>query len=771
MPKSPTSARLHPRQRPVSCRFCRTRKLRCSREAPCSNCVSRDIHCDLVQPAPQPVAADCTPSCHATSSTEARLLERIQILEQQLSDCKTTISKGKLDATITPVVTTAAAAAHFSTPESLDEVSQAPWPPPAAATLDNLDSDEAWLETLYSGQECAVPRPLDRISFRMCPLGHIGTADSSGHPGPRRVHFPTPAEADVLVERYIQHINHIHHTIHVPSLRNVVRSVYACLERQATIQPGPAALVLAVLASGAYCFNIAEDICTVGFHDPQSARQQAMSWVRDVEDIIDIAHRVTKVSIEGCQALIVAFFVLADTEGLSLRCRSNVNLAMLLARQLGLHQIDGVDAGKCKDPVLEETGRCVWWYIVATDWIMSQRLTGVDRNVYLCNPRHMAVKKPMNIDDDDLATRGPAAAKSLSWPTCKAYTLQRIRLAEITRKISDRAAIIGNDLQEAAYEAVLELDLEMQQMLDELPAYFRQAVPALMETYNLDRTQASKLRQQGHLIYNHIISQRAALHFPWFLRANKDKRYAPSRDICLLCARQTVLMEAEVEVAGLSATAQYKFVCVLMALFRAAVVLVVQFCRSKTSDGSSSRARLRQEIMEALTILETAKEHSETACRSFESLCAVMRKHRISARDTRVDASINDKTLGACDPDMTQTEDYRRCPTPKVARGRTLEGTDSSTTIFHGAFNSEPTTTALDGTDATEASTYRHDVNVDASDIFGDAGTSIPASFEIDFPPDSFSYQLNKFAESLEADPMGLAELTWSNVFAGWGGA
>ena len=34
-----------PRQRPISCQFCRMRKLRCSRIFPCSNCTSRGVTC------------------------------------------------------------------------------------------------------------------------------------------------------------------------------------------------------------------------------------------------------------------------------------------------------------------------------------------------------------------------------------------------------------------------------------------------------------------------------------------------------------------------------------------------------------------------------------------------------------------------------------------------------------------------------------------------------------------------------------------------------
>ena len=75
----PKDERTHgPRQRPVSCRFCRVRKLRCDREAPCSSCVSRGIRCDLVQ--------HTSSSPHGIGTTEIELLERIRKLEEAIRD-------------------------------------------------------------------------------------------------------------------------------------------------------------------------------------------------------------------------------------------------------------------------------------------------------------------------------------------------------------------------------------------------------------------------------------------------------------------------------------------------------------------------------------------------------------------------------------------------------------------------------------------------------------------------------------------------------------
>lgn len=68
------------RQDPVSCRLCRLKKLKCSRQSPCSNCVARNEVCEFE-------------SNHATTSariqqdvepTNAAILSRLQRLEDMI---------------------------------------------------------------------------------------------------------------------------------------------------------------------------------------------------------------------------------------------------------------------------------------------------------------------------------------------------------------------------------------------------------------------------------------------------------------------------------------------------------------------------------------------------------------------------------------------------------------------------------------------------------------------------------------------------------------
>lgn len=80
-------------QPPVSCHFCRVRKLRCNRAQPCSNCVSRSIPCQPSQPRPsaptESAPAGAVPLTSAAQSPPPALdtdvLQRLEKLEKLLA--------------------------------------------------------------------------------------------------------------------------------------------------------------------------------------------------------------------------------------------------------------------------------------------------------------------------------------------------------------------------------------------------------------------------------------------------------------------------------------------------------------------------------------------------------------------------------------------------------------------------------------------------------------------------------------------------------------
>ena len=69
------------RSRPISCHFCRSRKLKCSRQFPCDNCTSRAIACHLY-PAESCPSSIQGQSDGSSNSLNADLLARVHRLEE-----------------------------------------------------------------------------------------------------------------------------------------------------------------------------------------------------------------------------------------------------------------------------------------------------------------------------------------------------------------------------------------------------------------------------------------------------------------------------------------------------------------------------------------------------------------------------------------------------------------------------------------------------------------------------------------------------------------
>ena len=119
------------RRRPVSCHFCRSRKLRCSREAPCSNCISRSIRCGLeVTPGASP---------RKSSHAEPEVIDRLRKLEELLGN-----QDSQLDNSLK----------HSS--ESSSTHAQQVHKSTTSPQIELLDKDVAWLESICGGKDLSV---------------------------------------------------------------------------------------------------------------------------------------------------------------------------------------------------------------------------------------------------------------------------------------------------------------------------------------------------------------------------------------------------------------------------------------------------------------------------------------------------------------------------------------------------------------------------------------------------------------------------------------
>lgn len=99
-------------------------------------------------------------------------------------------------------------------------------------------------------------------------------------------------------------------------------------------------------------------------------------YVRAALDCLEQHRRTMNHTLEGVQAIIVLQFLINHIEPLSPRYRALFAEAVMASHCLGLHRLDSAadGAGQSQDgmdPIAQEMKRRVWWYLTATDWMVS----------------------------------------------------------------------------------------------------------------------------------------------------------------------------------------------------------------------------------------------------------------------------------------------------------------------------------------------------------------------------------------------------------------
>jgi len=219
--------------------------------------------------------------------------------------------------------------------------------------------------------------PIDKVVFRICPVKDIVETSKnvtieeslSGKAWPRKVFWIPPySEAKILLDKFWQHVEYIHHIFYSASLSPMLDRIYSQLSQKAHVKSGEMVLLFSIFGSATRAWT-EHDSCERGlFATTVEAHSYAGFWVEVADDVLDIARRTTLVSIEGVQACIVLLFVPENVEAFWRRCRAMHSTGVSLARELGLHCIDLPSKAHLANTVQAEIGRRVWWHLVASDW-------------------------------------------------------------------------------------------------------------------------------------------------------------------------------------------------------------------------------------------------------------------------------------------------------------------------------------------------------------------------------------------------------------------
>ncbi|KAI5457588.1 hypothetical protein BGZ63DRAFT_363984 [Mariannaea sp. PMI_226] len=611
----------------LSCQLCRVRKLRCSREFPCSNCTARGVQCSAInRPVQQHQAAG------SQVGSQAELLSRLEKVEALLA-ARVHGQHSPGQSSDVPGVLNHAVS-NASTPPAHYEESLPP-------KLRNLIKDVAFIDRACFDSTLNDFAVDDDFVIHTCPIRLCAQCSSNAaynyNPSAsphcmsttKHIWLPNRDDAEIMVCKYLADISQINNIVHGPSVRKLVAEVYEHPWQGSTPAPvGSIILLLSILALVTHLWPPEDDKRSL-FSDYREANAQTMLWIKHAFDAIEGCRRKTDVSLECVQGLVILSTTLLSMEGFSSRACATLSRATAISRELGLHRLDhAISTPRDSQPLTglkAEIGRRVWWHLAATDWILAS-CSGPQRGTYSINPLHMAVAKPLNLNDEDITERG-AVPQPIETSTSMSYSLQRIRLAEEIRAVVDRAPLTGLDPYAVGYEHIQDADATIERFLQTAPNFFSLGVNSHEELPKIDPDLSRTIIFQRYVLTLFAYGQRCRLQLPYFIRGAVEKEYWHSRKVSLMSAR--IIIDAERRVRDENfefGFSRFKLGVVTYSYFMAVTIMVVDLCQM--SDENEKAIKLR-ELESAWSILEEAQAQSTLINGGAETLKQMMKKHNI----------------------------------------------------------------------------------------------------------------------------------------------
>lgn len=235
-------------------------------------------------------------------------------------------------------------------------------------TLDDavtLAHEDRIIYGVRSVNDPTVPNPLPRQSEQYeTPYKNVALL--------RYVWLPQEHEALALFDEYIRSTATVYHILHHPTTRKMIRGIYTSLMNREPLNTSHIALLLSILATGAYFWTPAASAHPYLFASPADATDKSLVFLKWTLDVLDNNHRTTNAAIEDCQANVLISHCIVNYEGFSARAHTRYNASLNQARTLSLHLTDSPrHRRKLAQPysrIQIELRRRLWWYIAVTDW-------------------------------------------------------------------------------------------------------------------------------------------------------------------------------------------------------------------------------------------------------------------------------------------------------------------------------------------------------------------------------------------------------------------
>lgn len=246
-------------------------------------------------------------------------------------------------------------------------------------------------------------------------------------------------------------------------------------------------------------------------------------------------------------------------------------------------------------------------------------------STYSVHPRQMAVRKPVNVDDDDLVDGKEAVGRPLHEPTRVSALIYRLRLAEICQSLMDRFPAHSTHPDRLDYNYVMEIDGKFRTFIRELPDFFQPNTPPKLVRESDETPIPSGILVQRYTLNLLMHRNLCKLHLPYFPRGSVEPAFAYSKDACLFSARLIIQAEKSLKVEGLPfATTRLRSIMIVRSVFLASIVFVLNACLNKeAADGDCDADYL----LDSWRILNDVRDQSASAVKLLDLSMQVLRRH------------------------------------------------------------------------------------------------------------------------------------------------
>lgn len=335
-------------RRPLSCKECTRRKIKCDKNIPCRACSERgEGNLCRRRPAPVPRPRPPQPVNGAgavnggeggSGNVNASLVAELANLRRRVARVEAVL---KLD-------DNEPASKSDEAPEFRENG--------LAGAIEEAALGIGEIQRLQGFPDLTEPEPLrggDHRWFSALPLSECLAA------------LPSQQVCQALIDAFCEHLNWMCGCVHVPTLTRLYNDFWTLPARNQSQDGMFLVLLFAILSNAAFLLDDSQ-LVAAGLV-PQQLRRSAPIWFDCCLATFFRCHGMTRPSLMACQAMVTlnyAFHLTRNT-------RIHVTICAIIAamaRAMNLHLLGGEYAGSPEDVVRREIGRRIWWHMTETEW-------------------------------------------------------------------------------------------------------------------------------------------------------------------------------------------------------------------------------------------------------------------------------------------------------------------------------------------------------------------------------------------------------------------